>query len=373
MAADGAAPRISASCSRRRRRLLAQIDALVEFAARLEIGRCGFGARSGRSARRRPASSAACWRRSALTSVDRSAATSAGAHPGRRRQRRQPRSAVAPPRARRPSGRRAADGGRAALGAHRRERVRPRPARPHDAGHERLRGAEPAQGRRRAYQHIPVIMISALDEIDSVVRCIEAGAEDYLPKPFNPVLLRARIGASLEKKRLRDREKRLPRGAPGARRQSPRRCSSTSCPRRSSSACIKPARHDRRPLRRGHRAVRRHRRLHAASPSQMSPADRSICSTAIFSAFDAPVERIGRREDQDHRRRLHGRRRPARAARRPRRAPRRHGARDARGGRSNRERQHRRAICRSASACTPAPSSPASSAPTNSSTTSPGR
>jgi adenylate cyclase len=55
-------------------------------------------------------------------------------------------------------------------------------------------------------RHIPVIMISALDEIESVVRCIEIGAEDYLPKPFDPVVLRARIGASLEKKRLRDRE-----------------------------------------------------------------------------------------------------------------------------------------------------------------------
>src|SRR4028118_1094337 len=53
---------------------------------------------------------------------------------------------------------------------------------------------------------IPVIMISALDEIDSIVRCIEMGAEDYLPKPFNPVVLRARVEASLEKKRLRDRE-----------------------------------------------------------------------------------------------------------------------------------------------------------------------
>lgn len=53
---------------------------------------------------------------------------------------------------------------------------------------------------------IPVIVISALDELDSVVRCIEIGAEDYLPKPFNPVLLRARIGACLEKKRLRDQE-----------------------------------------------------------------------------------------------------------------------------------------------------------------------
>jgi phosphoserine phosphatase RsbU/P len=54
---------------------------------------------------------------------------------------------------------------------------------------------------------IPVIMISALSEIDSVIRCIELGAEDYLPKPFNPTLLRARIGASLEKKRLRDEVK----------------------------------------------------------------------------------------------------------------------------------------------------------------------
>jgi sigma-B regulation protein RsbU (phosphoserine phosphatase) len=53
-------------------------------------------------------------------------------------------------------------------------------------------------------REIPVIMISALDQIDSVVRCIELGADDYLTKPFNPVLLRARVGASLEKKRLRD-------------------------------------------------------------------------------------------------------------------------------------------------------------------------
>jgi adenylate cyclase len=56
---------------------------------------------------------------------------------------------------------------------------------------------------------IPVIVLSALDEIGSVVRCIELGAEDYLPKPFDPVLLRARIGACLEKKRLRDQEIRL--------------------------------------------------------------------------------------------------------------------------------------------------------------------
>ncbi|MFQ5974018.1 MAG: adenylate/guanylate cyclase domain-containing protein, partial [Alphaproteobacteria bacterium] len=53
---------------------------------------------------------------------------------------------------------------------------------------------------------IPVIMISALDEIDSVAKCIELGAEDHLPKPFNAVLLKARVAASLEKKRLSDQE-----------------------------------------------------------------------------------------------------------------------------------------------------------------------
>jgi adenylate cyclase len=57
-------------------------------------------------------------------------------------------------------------------------------------------------------RHIPVIMISAVDEMDSVIRCIEQGAEDYLSKPFNPVLLRARVSACLEKKRLRDQEVR---------------------------------------------------------------------------------------------------------------------------------------------------------------------
>src|SRR6516164_7746741 len=53
-------------------------------------------------------------------------------------------------------------------------------------------------------RNIPVIMISAIGELDSVVRCIELGAEDYLPKPFDPTLLRARVGASLERKRLHD-------------------------------------------------------------------------------------------------------------------------------------------------------------------------
>ena len=55
-------------------------------------------------------------------------------------------------------------------------------------------------------RHVPVVMISAVNDLERVVRCIELGAEDYLPKPFNKVLLRARVRACLEKKRLRDQE-----------------------------------------------------------------------------------------------------------------------------------------------------------------------
>jgi adenylate cyclase len=58
-------------------------------------------------------------------------------------------------------------------------------------------------------REIPVVMTSSLDELDSVVKCVEMGAEDYLNKPINPVLLNARVGASLEKKRLRDRQREL--------------------------------------------------------------------------------------------------------------------------------------------------------------------
>ena len=56
---------------------------------------------------------------------------------------------------------------------------------------------------------VPVIMISALDDLSAIARCIEAGAVDYLPKPFEPVILRARLAASLAEKRFRDQERDL--------------------------------------------------------------------------------------------------------------------------------------------------------------------
>jgi len=58
-------------------------------------------------------------------------------------------------------------------------------------------------------RHLPVVMMSSVEEVDSIARCIEMGAEDYLFKPVNPVLLKARIGSSLEKKRLRDQQREL--------------------------------------------------------------------------------------------------------------------------------------------------------------------
>lgn len=61
------------------------------------------------------------------------------------------------------------------------------------------------------YRDIPVIVTSGLDGVANVVRCVELGAEDYLHKPVNPVLLRARLSASLEKKRLRDEQRELVR------------------------------------------------------------------------------------------------------------------------------------------------------------------
>src|SRR5262245_5217449 len=58
-------------------------------------------------------------------------------------------------------------------------------------------------------RHIPVVMMSSVEEVDSVARCVEMGAEDYLFKPVNPVLLKARVASSLEKKHLRDQQREL--------------------------------------------------------------------------------------------------------------------------------------------------------------------
>ncbi len=57
------------------------------------------------------------------------------------------------------------------------------------------------------WRDIPVIMVSAFDDVDSIAGCIELGAEDYLPKPFNRTVLLARVDACLERKHLRDRER----------------------------------------------------------------------------------------------------------------------------------------------------------------------
>jgi DNA-binding response OmpR family regulator len=69
-------------------------------------------------------------------------------------------------------------------------------------GYDTLAAIKADEGLR----HLPVIVISGVDELDSVVRCIEMGATDYLPKPFNAALLEARVNASLAGKRLRDLE-----------------------------------------------------------------------------------------------------------------------------------------------------------------------
>src|SRR5690349_5021202 len=68
-----------------------------------------------------------------------------------------------------------------------------------------------ALARDLQLRDLPVIVTSSLEGLDNIVRCIELGAEDYLQKPVNPALLKARIGTSLEKKRLRDQQKELVR------------------------------------------------------------------------------------------------------------------------------------------------------------------
>ena len=109
---------------------------------------------------------------------------------------------------------------------------------------------------------LPVIVTSSLEGVAHVARCIELGADDYLPKPVNPVLLKARINSSLEKKRLRDQQKEL----------------------------VQALRHQRggagpaaiglragRQARARHGDVLRHPRLHLASWSSRRPKRRSSC------------------------------------------------------------------------------------------------
>ena len=97
-----------------------------------------------------------------------------------------------------------------------REALEALPAAPRGSGPPRHRDARDGRlpdARRLAadprLRDVPVVMMSSVEEVDSVARCIEMGAEDYLFKPVNPVLLRARVAASLEKKRLRDLQREL--------------------------------------------------------------------------------------------------------------------------------------------------------------------
>jgi DNA-binding response OmpR family regulator len=123
-----------------------------------------------------------------------------------------------------------------------------------------------------ALRDVPVIVTSSLEGIDHVVRCVELGAEDYLHKPVNPVLLKARIGASLEKKRLRDQQKELLS-----------RFRRTRGRGRSRAVRVLA----RRPPGARDGDVRRHPRLHAALPSRRAREDdrapqqllRAACST----------------------------------------------------------------------------------------------
>lgn len=69
-------------------------------------------------------------------------------------------------------------------------------------------------------RHIPVLMLSGFTELDSIVRCIQLGAEDYLPKPFKAILLKARIDACMEKKRLRDHDQQVIRQLEAEQKQS---------------------------------------------------------------------------------------------------------------------------------------------------------
>ena len=160
--------------------------------------------------------------------------------------------------------------------------------------------------------HIPVIVISALDELDSVVRCIEAGAEDYLTKPFNPTLLRARIGASLEKKWLRDREKKFV-----AELEQEKARSETLLLNILPQSIVNRMRNGEMVIadRVAEATILFCDLVGFTTLSQELTADRTIdFLSKIFSSLRPPGRGTRSGEDQDHRRRLHGRGRNPRAA-----------------------------------------------------------
>ena len=192
-----------------------------------------------------------------------------------------------------------------------------------------------------------------------MIRCIEAGAEDYLPKPFNPVLLRARISACLERKRWRDRERRY------LTRLEAEKERSEALLRNILPGQIVGRLNDGETM-----IADRFEEVtilfadlvgFTEVAARMPPGQLVDKLNRIFSAFDASRQRARHREDQDHRRRLHGGRRPARAAAGPRRGDGR-AWRSACSTRSSSSTRPSRRRSRSGSACTPARSSPASSA-----------
>jgi adenylate cyclase len=137
---------------------------------------------------------------------------------------------------------------------------------------------------------LPVIMISALDQLDTVVKSIELGAEDYLPKPFNPTVLRARIGACLEKKRLRDRERAYIKKLRSEQERSEQLLLNI-LPRPIASGSRRAADHRRRVPRRDG-AVRRLVGFTRMS-EQLPPAELVAMLNKIFSMFDQLAEKHG--------------------------------------------------------------------------------
>ena len=143
-----------------------------------------------------------------------------------------------------------------------------------DAGDGRLRPARGTAAGDDRLRTIPFIVISGVDEMDSIVACIKLGAEDYLPKPFDPVLLHARLGACLDRKRMTDE---LPRVE---------HCAS---PSGSTRRCAEVERLNHAPALRHAAAGRGHRRR-AARRSSPATGARSRCCSATCAASRRSAE-----------------------------------------------------------------------------------